>query len=56
MAVTFKEDPNAGIESAIADQETAIYFNIQGIRVSKPESEGVYIVVKGNKTEKLVMR
>lgn len=54
--VTFKEDPNAGIESAIADQETAIYFNIQGIRVSKPESEGVYIVVKGNKTEKLVMR
>lgn len=54
--VTFKEDPNAGIESAVADQETAIYFNLQGIRIAKPETEGVYIVVKGNKTEKHATR
>lgn len=39
----------------ISEDENAepVYYNLQGVRVSKP-SEGLYIVVKGNKSSKVM--
>lgn len=47
---------DAGVESAIATEEVApVYYNLQGVRVANP-SNGIFIVKKGNKTSKQVIK
>ena len=44
-----------GIEGIEAEQE-AEYFNLQGIRVSNPTKGELYIVRKGNKIIKSILK
>ena len=44
----------AGVNDIISDNDaTAVYYNLQGVRVANPEN-GVFIVVKGNETKKVM--
>lgn len=45
----------AGIESVIEENGEAEYYTMDGVRVQNPE-KGIYIVRKGNKTYKAVIR
>lgn len=50
------EGGDTGVESAIATEDAApVYYNLQGVRVANP-SNGIYIVKKGNKTSKQVIK
>lgn len=47
-----------GVEEVMADAAydgEAVYYNLQGIRIEKPATPGVYIKVVGNKTTKVVI-
>ncbi|MDE5882018.1 MAG: hypothetical protein K2H60_09830 [Muribaculaceae bacterium] len=47
---------DTGVESAIATEDAApVYYNLQGVRVANP-SNGIFIVKKGNKTSKQVIK
>lgn len=50
----------SGISSVAADDNTdapAVYYTIQGIRLAgKPDTAGIYIVKRGNKTEKILVK
>ncbi|MDE6769732.1 MAG: hypothetical protein K2J78_08435 [Muribaculaceae bacterium] len=47
---------DTGVESAIATEDVApVYYNLQGVRVANP-SNGIFIVKKGNKTSKQVIK
>ena len=48
------EDPNA-IE-AVADEHETEYFNLQGLPVANPEKGGLYIIRRGNKIGKSIIR
>ena len=48
------EDPNA-IEAVKAEHE-AEYFNLQGLPVTNPEKGGLYIIKRGNKIGKSIIR
>lgn len=53
--MTFNGTPGSAV-SEIADTEAAAeYFNLQGVRVSNPQS-GMYIRVAGGKTEKVILK
>ena len=47
----------AGVDGIEADEPDAVpvYYNLQGVRVDTP-SAGMYIVVRGNKVTKEVVR
>lgn len=46
----------SGVAEVEADEnEAPVYYNMQGMRVANPEN-GLYIVVKGNKTRKVLIR
>lgn len=53
VSVTFKPNP-AAIDAVAADEEEAVYYNLQGIRVI-PDANGLYIKVAGSKTEKVYL-
>lgn len=54
MVVTI--DQTTGIEDVDAVEEVApVYYTLQGVKVAQPES-GLYIVVRGNKVTKEVIR
>lgn len=42
-----------GIESVVADQADAVYYNLQGVRVAAPERGALYIRVAGNQAAKV---
>lgn len=46
-------DP-AGIENVAADNQDAVYYNLQGVRVENP-TKGLYIKRQGNKATKVVL-
>ena len=48
------EESNA-IEYVEAEQE-AEYFDLQGLPVKNPEKEGIYIIKRGNKVSKSIVR
>lgn len=49
-----KGDKTVGVAGISADENVApVYYNLQGVRVENPEN-GLYIVVKGNKSTKVV--
>lgn len=43
----------SGVESILNDEAPARYFNLQGVEVANPE-KGTFIIVKGNKTSKVI--
>lgn len=47
---------NEATKDNATDAEDAIYFNLQGMRVAKPETPGVYIVRQGERIRKVVIR
>lgn len=50
-----KGDPATGIAGIESDENAApVYYNLQGVRVDNPEN-GLYIMVKGSKTAKVVL-
>ena len=47
---------NAGIEELASDNNApAVYYNLNGVKVNNPE-KGIYLVKKGNKTSKVIVR
>ena len=44
-----------GIEGIDADQSVE-YFNLQGLPVANPEKGGLYIIKRGNKVSKSIIR
>lgn len=57
MTVTLTKQTNNGIDGAgeVAGQE-AVYFNLQGMRVSNPVAGEVYVVVRGNEVRKELIK
>lgn len=54
--VIVKGDKDAGVEGITVDENApAEYYNLQGVRVAEPEN-GLYIVRRGNKVTKEVVR
>ena len=47
----------SGVQTVAVDNNnaTAKYYNLQGVEVANPES-GLYIVVKGNETKKVLVK
>ncbi|MDE7402622.1 MAG: CotH kinase family protein, partial [Muribaculaceae bacterium] len=45
-----------GIQNVEVNSETIQYFDTQGRKVNKPSESGVYIMVRGNKATKRIMR
>lgn len=57
--IAYALDPNkgtpTGLDSIISDFDSeAQYFNLQGLKVDRPEKGGLYIKVKGGKSSKVV--
>lgn len=48
-------NPSVGVAGIEADSTAAVYYNMQGVRVENP-SNGLYIIVRGNKATKQVIR
>lgn len=49
-----KENVSTGIDAISADDADAVYFNLQGVKVARPE-RGIFIRVAGNKAEKVIL-
>lgn len=45
----------AYVQSIIAEDAQPVYYNLQGMKIANPTS-GLYIRVKGNKTEKVLVK
>lgn len=43
----------SGIESISSDNTSAVYYNLQGVKVANPTEGNIYIVKKGTKTSKV---
>ncbi len=56
-SVVFANDTETGIESIVAGENAVapVYYNLQGVRVDNPTT-GLYIVVRGNKVAKEMLR
>lgn len=52
------ENNVTGVEDVIADGENgeSVYYNMQGMRIEKPETPGVYFRVDGKKVTKFVVK
>ncbi len=52
------KDNVTGVEDVIADGECgeSVYYNMQGMRIEKPETPGVYFRVDGKKVTKFVVK
>lgn len=48
-------NPTVGVAGIEAEDGVAVYYNMQGVRVENP-SNGLYIIVRGNKATKQVIR
>lgn len=53
-AILYVENTTTGVEGVEAESAEVVYFNMQGVRVANP-TEGLYIKVQGNKTEKVAL-
>lgn len=52
--VIFMPEENAVEEIEVDDNTPAVYYNVQGVKVDKPEN-GLFIKVQGNKATKVVL-
>jgi hypothetical protein len=56
VEITFTNDAEGAVNSIAADENVApVYYNLQGVRVANAEN-GLYIVVKGNKATKAIIK
>ncbi len=54
--VTFSSEPVGAVEGIEVDNNAAaVYYNLQGVRVANPEN-GLFIVVKGGKATKAIVK
>ncbi|MDE6409472.1 MAG: hypothetical protein K2K81_04425 [Muribaculaceae bacterium] len=53
--VTITEDKTTGINSLNADSSEAVYFNLQGVKIEKPEN-GLFIEVRNGQTRKVMVK
>ena len=52
--IVVKGKTKSGVANIELDETAApVYYNLQGVRVANPE-KGLYIVVKGNKSSKVI--
>lgn len=55
--ISVSSNLNSAVEEIeVTDEAPAIYFNLQGQRVENPAPGAIYIRVKGNKAEKILVR
>lgn len=54
-AATILMTGTVGIEGIEAEQD-AEYFNLQGLPVANPEKGGLYIIKRGNKVSKSIIK
>lgn len=55
LPILYKKAGDSGISNiGIDNEEAPVYYNLQGVRVENP-SKGLYIVVKGNKSSKVIL-
>ena len=45
-----------GVETVAAASEEVIYFNLQGVKVARPEQGKIYIAVRGGKASKVLVK
>ena len=55
LNIVFSQNDSAVAELETENNETPIYYNLQGVRVSNP-AKGLYIIRQGNKTVKSIIR
>lgn len=55
LPMLYKKVANSGVVGIEAADEAPVYYTLQGVRVAEP-ANGIYIVVKGQKTYKQVIR
>jgi hypothetical protein len=56
FTITFTVDPTSGVNGINVDGNASVrYFNLKGVEVQNP-ANGVYIVVRGNKVSKEVIK
>ncbi|MGN0236844.1 MAG: hypothetical protein ACI4AK_01970 [Lepagella sp.] len=53
IRITSIEDVTTGVSDILEDDAEEVFYNLQGVRVVNPD-KGIYIRVKGNKTEKIL--
>lgn len=54
VKVTGDKDTSSIVESAVVESEAPVYYNMQGIRVAKPEN-GLFIKIQGKKSTKIAL-
>lgn len=53
LPMLYVKGGEGSVAGIVADNAPAVYYNLQGVRVENP-TKGLYIVVKGNKSTKVV--
>lgn len=53
---THESDISAAVDGIISDNCDAVYYNLQGVKVSNPREGEIYIVRKGQKCEKVIFK
>ncbi|MDE5869921.1 MAG: hypothetical protein K2H18_06785 [Muribaculaceae bacterium] len=53
--VTLEDGVETGVAEIAADNAEAVYFNLQGVQIEKPEN-GLFIEVRGNKAAKVMVK
>lgn len=51
----WEDDTNSVEENFIENEEEAVYYNLQGIRVTHPAENGLYICRKGSSVKKIII-
>jgi hypothetical protein len=54
--LTVELGDKVGVEDVVVDVVEPLYFNLQGVQVANPEVGNLYIVVRGNKVTKEIVR
>lgn len=54
VKVTGDKDTSSIVESAVVESAAPVYYNLQGIRVAKPEN-GLFIKIQGKKSTKVAL-
>lgn len=53
---THESDISAAVDGVMSEEGEAAYYTLQGIRVTQPQKGGIYIVRKGLRSEKVIIR
>ncbi|MBS7347077.1 MAG: hypothetical protein KIG61_01525, partial [Muribaculaceae bacterium] len=53
ISITSIDDVTTEVSDILDEDAEEVFYNLQGVRVENPD-KGIYIRVKGNKTEKIL--